>query len=205
MHILNKEFSDLSNEEFIDLYSSDYIAIDTETTGLNALSNKLCTIQLANDKIGFLIRYDENKEYSNLRKILFNKKIVKIFHNAVFDVNFLMTAFNEAGMGNIVCTKIGSKILNGVNYDNTLKGLTKEYLNFDMSKQLQLSNWNSEILSKEQIDYAMNDVKYLYDLWICLQIELKNRGLEETALKCFEFIPVYIKLYNSGIDNIFKY
>lgn len=196
---------DIANHELEELINSKFIAIDTETTGLNAKIDKLCTIQIFNGNIGFLFNFDPNNEYLNLRSLFSNSDIIKIFHNAVFDVNFLTSNFGKLEIENIVCTKISSKIINGVEANNSLKGLIKRYLNIDINKQQQLSDWSKVNLSKDQIEYAMNDVRYLYDLWSCLEKELINNKLYDDAKRCFNFIPIYIKLYNKGIDNIFTY
>lgn len=205
MEIKTKGKNDLTIEELIKLSSSKYIAIDTETTGLNAKKDKLCTIQIFNGNMGFILSFDYNNEYINLRKLLLNPEIIKIFHNAIFDVNFLTSNLDGIKMDNIACTKISSKLINGLENDNSLKGLLKKYLNVDINKQQQLSDWSKNDLTKEQIEYAMNDVKYLYDLWIYLEKELIEEKMLEVAFQCFKFIPTYVALYNKGIENIFTY
>lgn len=205
MKIINKAFNDLTKNELSELLNGDYISVDTETTGLDALHDKLCTIQIYSKEVGLLFRFDENSSYNNLKDLLFFSSIKKIFHNAVFDVGFLMHNFKVDDFQNIICTKISSKIVNGLEVDNSLKGLVKKYLSVDLNKEYQLSNWAEQNLTSEQIEYAMNDVKYLYDLWLCLQSELKAKDQMNLALTCFEFIPTYVKLNNMGLPNVFKY
>lgn len=205
MKIIYKGFEDLSKSELTDLLKGDYVAVDTETTGLDASNDKLCTIQVCNGDFGLFFRFDEKNSYDNLKELLFFSKLKKVFHNAVFDVNFLMINFKESNFNNIICTKISSKIVNGLEVNNSLKGLVKGYLNVDLNKEYQLSNWADQDLTNGQIEYAMNDVKYLYDLWLCLQSELKDKDLIKLAFKCFEFIPTYIKLNNMGLTNVFTY
>ena len=205
MKIIYKDYDDLSKNELTDLLKGYYVAVDTETTGLDALNDKLCTIQICNKEFGMFFKFNEKNSYDNLKELLFFSKVKKIFHNAVFDVNFLMKHFNEADFNNIICTKISSKIVNGLEANNSLKGLVKQYLNVELNKEYQLSNWAKQDLTTGQIEYAMNDVKYLYDLWLCLQSELNDKDQINLALKCFEFVPTYIKLNNMGLTNVFTY
>ncbi|MCI8409691.1 MAG: ribonuclease D [Lachnospiraceae bacterium] len=196
---------DLSPKEKDYLFEVGYVCIDTETTGLNYLKDELCTIQLFCENFTVIIRFDKYQAYDNLKEVLYSKKVTKIFHNAVFDVSFLMKNLNMDNFGNLVCTKIASKIVNGLEHNNSLKPLLKEYLNIDINKSEQLSNWSKSVLSDSQKEYAINDVKYLYCLWNKLHRELVNMGLEEIAIKCFEFIPYYKKITDLGIKNIFTY
>ena len=131
--------------------------------------------------------------------------ILKIFHNAVFDVSFLMKNLNLKSFENLVCTKIASKIINGLDHNNSLKPLLKEYLNVEISKELQLSDWTRQTLSHEQMEYAMNDVKFLYDLWKLLENRLYEYKLNNIAYETFRYIPIYVKLVERGIENIFSY
>lgn len=196
---------DLSTKEKDYLFEVGYVCIDTETTGLNYLKDELCTIQLFCEDFTAIIRFDKYQVYDNLKEVLYSKKVTKIFHNAVFDVSFLMKNLNMDNFGKLVCTKIASKIVNGLEHNNSLKPLLKEYLNIDINKSQQLSNWSKSVLSDSQKEYAINDVKYLYCLWNKLHIELVNIGLEEVAIKCFEFIPCYKRITDFGIENIFVY
>ena len=107
--------------------------------------------------------------------------------------------------GKLVCTKIASKIVNGLEHNNSLKPLLKEYLNIEINKTEQLSDWSRRVLSDSQKEYAINDVKFLYRLWDELYMELVDKGLEEVAVKCFEFVPYYKKITDLGIENIFAY
>ena len=203
--MIEKNRSDITKEELILFEECGYVCIDTETTGLNYLTDRLCTIQLYAGNTGILIYFSETTKYPNLIKLLMSKKILKIFHNAVFDVSFLMTALRIDNFGILACTKISSKLMHGLEYNNSLKHLLKEYLDIEIEKTMQLSDWSKETLSLEQKEYAMNDVRYLYSLWILLAEELKEAGLLKLAYDCFEFVPRYKSLTDMGINNIFTY
>lgn len=202
MQIIEK---DLSKKERDYLFEMGYVCVDTETTGLNYLNDELCTIQLFCEDFSVIIRFSKYQEYNNLKEVLYANQVTKIFHNAVFDVSFLMKNLKMDDFGKLVCTKIASKIANGLEHNNSLKPLLKEYLNIDIDKSEQLSNWSYSALSDSQKEYAINDVKYLYHLWNKLHMDLISKGLEEIAIKCFEFIPYYKKITDFGIENIFAY
>ena len=184
---------------------SGYVCVDTETTGLDYRIAELCIIQLYCDEQAIVIKYDTQKDYPYLKELLLSKDITKIFHNAVFDVSFLMKNFKLDSFGKVVCTKISAKLIHGIVPNNSLKNLLRLYLNVELDKSQQLSNWAVDKLSEEQKQYAVNDVKYLYSLWIELEKKLYEKNNRELAIDCFEFIPNYIKLMNNNIENIFVY
>ena len=127
MQIIEKE-KDLSIKEKNFFFEMGYVCVDTETTGLSYLNDKLCTIQLFCEDYNIIIKFDKRQDYDNLKEILYSDKVTKIFHNAVFDVSFLMKNLNMDDFGKIVCTKIASKIVNGIGHNNSLKPLLKEKL-----------------------------------------------------------------------------
>lgn len=204
MQIIEKD-KDLSIKEKDFFYEMGYVCVDTETTGLNYLDDKLCTVQLFCENHSLILKFDKYQNYNNLKEILYSKEVTKVFHNAVFDVSFLMENLNMDDLGKIVCTKIASKLVNGLSHNNSLKPLLKEYLDVEINKSEQLSDWSKGVLSDSQKEYAINDVKYLYCLWNELYMELEDKGLDEVAVKCFEFVPYYKKITDLGIDNIFAY
>ena len=87
MQIIEK---DLSKKERDYLFEMGYVCVDTETTGLNYLNDELCTIQLFCEDFSVIIRFSKYQEYNNLKEVLYANQVTKIFHNAVFDVSFLM-------------------------------------------------------------------------------------------------------------------
>lgn len=204
MQIIEKE-EDLSKKERDLFFEKGYVCVDTETTGLSYADDKLCTIQLFGANYSVIIKFNENQDYSYLREVLYSNKVTKIFHNAVFDVSFLMENLKMDSFGKLVCTKISSKIVNGLKHNNSLKPLLKEYLNIEIDKKEQLSDWSKGVLSESQKQYAINDVRYLQPLWNELYKELVDKGMDEVAFRCFEFVPSYKKLTDIGIENIYAY
>lgn len=202
--IFNGDLSSSILEEIIK--TSNFVAIDCETSGLSAVDNRLLTVQLySSNNIVCIIQIAPNYAANNLIKLLRNKDIIKVFHHAIFDVKFLQNTFQVFDISNIRCTKISYKLINGTTVSSSLKKLLKEYMNVEIDKTMQTSNWSNQVLSNEQLEYAVNDVKYLINLWLLLEEELKSNNLYEIAIKCFEFIPTESYLQLTGQVKLFYY
>ena len=179
------------------------VAIDTETMGLKKNRDRLCLVQIA-DMFGnvYLIQFESGK-YSapNLKKLLQNNKILKIFHFARFDMAILKYSL-KTKINNIYCTKIASKLARTYSDSHSLKSLVYEFAAVELSKKQQSSDWGSEIFSKEQIKYAASDVLYLHKIKEKLDAILIREGREKFAKKCFDFLPTLIDLDLSGFEEI---
>lgn len=184
---------------------NNVVAIDTETTGLKATEDQLSLIQIAAGNSYYFIKYDPLIAPVNFIRIMESKKIKKVFHHAPFDLAFLLHHLKIRDVQNVVCTKIAYKLLNGPNIKSSLKDLIQIYFNFSLDKSQRLSNWNKSELDNEQIQYALNDVRFLCELWGILELELKNKDLLILAVSCFEFLPIQARLNNSGFNNIYQY
>ncbi len=176
------------------------IAIDTETRGLNIFKrDRLCVVQIGDSKGNAWLVQFKNSEYDkavNLKKLLSDDSRLKILHYARFDVAAIKI-FLGVEMKNIFCTKIASKLVRTYTDKHGLKELVKEFIDIDLSKQQQSSDWASE-LSDKQVDYAASDVLYLHRLHAKLQQMLKDEGRTELAQKCFEFLPTRVELDMGG-------
>ena len=183
------------------------VAIDTETMGLKTNRDRLCLIQLSSGNgDAHLLKIDNNKlntsqKNKNLEKILQNKKILKIFHFARFDLaalNFYVCKVE----GNIWCTKIASKLSRTYTNKHGLSDLTRELLSIEITKEQQSSNWGSEIISKKQKSYAANDVLYLHELKEKLEALLLQENRLELAEKVFSFLKVRVELDLAGFEDL---
>ncbi len=185
-----------------------FVAIDTETMGLKPIRDRLCLVQISNgDGFAHLIQISNKTKttFFNLKKMLKNKSITKIFHYARFDVAALKCNLSIKTK-NIFCTKIASKLARTYTNKHGLKDLINELLGIELDKTSQSSDWgNKEDLSQEQIDYAANDVRYLIDAMKKLKVILKREGRYEIALKCFEAIPIHSELDINKFTNIFDH
>ena len=183
------------------------VAIDTETMGLKTNRDRLCLIQLsAGNGDAHLLKIDNSKldtpqKYKNLKKILQNKKILKIFHFARFDLaalNFYVCKVE----GNVWCTKIASKLSRTYTNKHGLSDLTRELLSIEITKEQQSSNWGSKTISKKQKSYAANDVLYLHELKEKLEALLLQEKRLVLAEKVFSFLKVRVELDLAGFEDL---
>lgn len=184
----------------IDFGSS--IAIDTETMGLNFNRDRLCLIQISTAKQEcFLVKFNNDFTAPNLRKLLADDKIQKIFHFARFDMAVIFLNL-KIRFSNVYCTKIASKLVRTYTDSHGLKNLCEELLSIEISKKQQSSDWGNQKLSDKQIDYACSDVIYLHSLKNKLE-EMITRENRETLLKeCLNFLPTRVELDLNGFQNV---
>ena len=178
------------------------VAIDTETMGLNPKRDKLCLVQLSNgDNICHLVKIiDLRKKPKNLIKLLENNKIMKIFHYARFDVAVLKNSL-KIKIENIYCTKIASKLVRTFTDKHCLKDLCKEFLDIEISKTQQTSDWGKNKLTKSQLQYAATDVLHLHKIKKILDEMLIRENRVNLAEACFKFINNRTKLDLLGWDQ----
>ena len=170
---------------------TDAVAIDTETMGLNPHRDRLCVVQLSNgDGSADVVQIpkDHGKGASdapNLKALLANPKITKIFHFARFDLAALYNAF-----GVMPRRSTAPRSLRGFRRTYTdrhgLKDLVREVLNIELSKQQQSSDWGASILSEAQLAYAASDVLHLHALRERLDAMLAREGRLDLAQACFD-------------------
>ncbi len=186
---------------------SKYIAIDSETMGLNPKRDKLCLVQISNgDDICNLIKINfTHKKPKNLINILKDNKIQKIFHYARFDIAVFKYNF-KIKIKNVYCTKIASKLVRTYTDKHGYKDLCSELLNKNISKSEQSSDWGGE-LSKEQQRYAATDVLYLHKIKDRLNKMLIREKRDKLAKACFDFIEYRTDLDLMGWaeQDIFKH
>jgi len=184
----------------------DSVAIDTETMGLNPHRDRLCVVQLSNgDGSADIVQIpkDHGKgpaDAPNLKTLLADPKITKIFHFARFDLAVLYSVFGVMPRP-VYCTKIASRLSRTYTDRHGLKDLVREVLNIDLSKQQQSSDWGAQILSEAQLAYAASDVLHLHALRERLDVMLAREGRLGLALACFEFLPARARLDLEGWDT----
>ena len=198
---------DLDNASLARYMSAEAIAIDTETMGLVYGRDRLCLVQLC-DSLGFVtaVRIAKGQTKApNLQKLLTSWDIVKVFHFARFDVAQFKVTF-DIDTAPIFCTKIASKLARTYTSSHGLKNLVAELTGVELDKAAQSSDWgDAENLSREQYDYAANDVRYLLDVKDKLTAMLKREGREQLAQQCFQAIPVFVALDILQYQNIFDH
>jgi len=179
------------------VFDGSSLAIDTEAMGLNIKRDRLCLVQMCGEKGKIaLVKYDLNSKYKspNLIKVLQDPAITKIFHFARFDVAILKHYLNINTIENIFCTKIASKLARTYTDRHGLKTLVREICSITMDKEQQTSNWGSDKLSAEQIDYAISDVIYLHKIMDYLKNMLQNANRLDLAIRCSQAINLISEL-----------
>src|ERR1700710_1168975 len=144
---------------------TDSVAVDTETMGLHPHRDRLCVVQLSNgDGSADVVQIPkDHADAPNLKALLGNPNITKIFHFARFDLAALSNAFGVMPQP-VYCTKIASRLCRTYTDRHGLKDLVREVLNIDLSKQQQSSDWGSQSLSEAQLAYAASHVLHLHAL-----------------------------------------
>ena len=181
------------------------ITIDTETLGLNIKRDRLCLIQLRNEsnKKVYLIKFDKDispTNSKNIKSLLEDKSLTKIFHYARFDMAVLKENLN-INVRNVFCTKIASKLTRTYSSKHGLTDLVKEILNVELDKTEQTSDWSKKKLTKQQIQYAMNDVIYLSDLKKNLEAKLIEARRLKTFKSIMNFLDTRVELDLMGWEN----
>jgi ribonuclease D len=184
------------------------VAIDTETLGLNPHRDRLCLVQLSGgDGTAHLVKFDgENYDAPRLKALLADRKTLKIFHFARFDIAVL-EKYLGVETNPLYCTKIASKLIRTYTDRHGLKDLAGELLGIELSKQQQSSDWGASKLSENQLAYAANDVLHLHAIKAKLDEMLAREGREAFAAAAFTFLPTRAKLDLAGFeeDDIFAH
>ena len=181
----------------------DNISVDCEFMGLNVERDKLCLVQISTGKNDAHIIKLNRESYNapNLKKILEDKKINKIFHYARADLLFIKKYLNVE-VANINCTKIMSKIARSYSDKHGLKDLIKEFTGNDISKNLQSSDFGGD-LTEKQLNYCAKDVIYLHQIYKSLSkilIREKRNDLYKDAIKfIYSRVNLDLASYTSDI------
>lgn len=179
------------------------IAVDTETLGLNPVRDPLCLVQLSSgDGTAHLVQLDR-KTYDapNLKKLLADQNILKIFHFARFDIG-VIKAYLDVDCRPVYCTRTASKLVRTFTDRHGLRDICRELLSVDISKQYQSSDWGAADLVEEQLQYAANDVLYLHALKDKLDPLLARENRTGLAQACFDFLPGRAALDLAGWPDI---
>ncbi len=176
-----------------------FVAVDAEMMGLNPQRDRLCLIQLSSgDGTVHLVKFD-GKDWSapNLRKLLEDKNVTKIFHYARLDLVVIKT-WLDALTAPVYCTKIASRLARTFTDHHSLKTVCKDLLGIEMDKHQQTTDWGAETLTQEQIVYAASDVLHLHKVREKLEEILKREKRTHLAQACFDFLPQRALLDVSG-------
>ena len=179
------------------------VAIDSETMGLRLGRDPLCVVQLsAGDGHAHIVRLNRpGYDAPNLKALLTNPKVTKIFHFGRFDIAMFYLHLGVV-TAPVYCTKIASKLARTYTDKHGLKDVAKELAGIDMSKAQQSSDWGAPRLSPEQLAYAASDVLHLHALRSRLDDMLLREGRDALARACFDFLPHRALLDVAGWEEV---
>jgi ribonuclease D len=184
------------------------VAIDTETLGLDPHRDRLCVVQLSpGDGSADVVQIPQGaKDAPNLKRLLADPAVLKIFHFGRFDMAVLYNAFGVMP-GPVFCTKIASRLTRTYTDKHGLKDIVRELLGVELSKQQQSSDWGAETLSEAQLAYAASDVLYLHGLKDKFDVLLAREDRQKLAEACFRFLPDRARLDLQGwaAEDIFSH
>ena len=189
-----------------ELTLSDNIAVDCEFMGLNVERDQLCLVQIStgNDDAHIIQLNRSTYEAPNLKKILEDKRINKIFHYASADLLFIKKYLN-IDVENVNCTKIMSKIARSYSDKHGLKDLIKEFTGSDINKSLQSSDFGGD-LSEKQLQYCAKDVIYLHKIYNNLKKILVREKRDKLYFEAIKFINIRVELdLASFTDDIWSH
>ena len=177
-----------------DLDLGNIIAVDGEFMGLDVKRDPLCLIQISSgNSDAHIVRLDRsNYNAPNLNKILSNEKVTKIFHYGRADMAHIRY-YLKTETKNILDTKIASKLARSYSDSHSLKILIKEFINIDISKQFQSSDWGGELTSA-QLKYCANDVVYLHKIHDELNKILVRENRINLYNDCLKFLKTRVDL-----------
>jgi ribonuclease D len=177
--IVDTEYTLVENQESFDSFVSEnqqitWLSFDTEFITEKRFVPQLCLIQVATENGNYLIDSLQVADLSGLMTMMENPAILKITHAGENDYRIFYKLFGSLPV-NVFDTQIADGFLN-YQYPLSFKELVKKYLNVDLQKGYKVSNWSKRPFDQRQLDYALEDVIYLYDLYISLKDVLAKRG-----------------------------
>jgi ribonuclease D len=201
---------DLPDERFKHYSTKSILSVDTETRGLNLNRDRLCLVQICDDEgVVSLVRYKRKIESgqsvgANLKKLLEDQKILKLFHYARFDISVLKHSIG-ADTAPVFCTKIASKLIRTYTDRHGLKDLVKEVIGRELDKSDQTSDWAKDDLTDSQLEYAANDVRVLIPIYEQIKALLEREDRLELVKRVCECLPVVCELDRNGFTNVFEH
>lgn len=179
------------------------VAVDTESLGLSWARDRLCLVQLsAGDGKAHLVQFaPDSYDAPNLKKLLADPKVTKLFHFARADLAMLAHYLGVMPKP-VYCTKIASLLARTFTDKHGLKELAKDTIGIDLAKEQQTSDWGAQHLTPEQLSYAASDVLYLHRIRARLDAMLAREGRAHLAQAVFDFLPTRAALDLAGWENV---
>ncbi len=197
------------SDKLLEMYLAEpEIAIDTELHGLRLYRDEVCLVQICDDKKNVCLVKPEHKQIPpNLKRLLTDQHVIKVFHFALSDIAFFKTSMN-IDVGPFRCTKVMSKLIRTYTQGHGLNDLSMELLGHDLNKDQQQTNWAQNNLSSKQLEYAANDVLELVQIYRKLTKMMDNRPplssgrtVNELNIKAQAMLPGLIDLLVNGYGD----
>ena len=197
------------SENLLEMYLAEpEIAIDTELHGLRLYRDEVCLVQICDDKKNVCLVKPEHKQIPpNLKRLLTDQNVIKVFHFALSDIAFFKTSMN-IDVTPFRCTKVMSKLIRTYTQSHGLKDLSMELLGHDLNKDQQQTNWAQNDLTFKQLEYAANDVLELIQIYRKLTEMMDNRPplssgrtVNELNIKAQAMLPSLIDLLVNGYGD----
>ena len=198
---------DLDQDWYDRFVQARALAVDTEAMGLIHGRDRLCLVQICDDRDQVAcIRVGLGQtEAPRLKSLMEAQSIEKVFHFARFDVAALATGLSIR-VNPVFCTKVGSRLARTYTPRHGLKDLVMELVGVELDKQAQSSDWGRvDELSDAQLAYAANDARYLLPARRQLEVMLRREGRWELAQRCFACVPVMSDLDRFRFVNTFEH
>ena len=200
--------SDIPDNLIEHYLSNTEIAVDTELHGLRLFRDEVCLVQICDDmKNVCLIKPNKNQTPPNLKRLLIDPDVTKVFHYAISDVAFIKTSMNIE-VGPFCCSKVMSKLIRTYTQDHGLKDLVLEVHGKQINKDQQQSNWDNGRLTEKQLEYAANDVLYLIKIYRKLLDMMHKRSslksgitISELNQKAQSILPGLVELLIHGYGD----
>ncbi|UTW41844.1 HRDC domain-containing protein [bacterium SCSIO 12844] len=141
------------------LNNEPLIGIDTEFDWRTTYFPKLCLVQIATLDDAYIIDPLSIDSLLPLKPILENDNIIKIFHSPTYDLK-LLHQHTGATINHVFDTQLAAEFL-GFDHQPSLNDLLSWLIQVTLDKSVKLSNWNQRPLTEKQLNYALEDVKYL--------------------------------------------
>ncbi len=202
--VCDRDLNDVALSHYL---QAEVIAVDTETMGLLPQRDRLCLVQLCNieGKVTAIRIAKGQTDAPNLKKLLEAGNVLKVFHFARFDIATLRYNLG-IHVAPVFCTKIASKLARTYTQRHGLKDVVQELEQVELDKSAQSSDWGNAVnLSKAQLSYAANDVRYLIGVQQKLAEMLKREERLELAQECFRCLPTIVSLDLLLFKDLFEH
>ena len=176
------------SEDLNEFYSANkkikWMGFDTEFVGEKRYYTLLCLIQIATENGFYIIDPLKIKDLTPLLKMIQDPSILKITHAGENDYKLLKQYFGILPK-NIFDTQIAAGFV-GYKYPISFSKLVEKELRVYLKKGYTVSDWETRPINKKQLEYALNDVIYLEQLWRSLTRKLEKLNRTEWVIEEFK-------------------